>query len=522
MVASLVVVVAGAGAAGLAVSSVATHEVFQEALVAPAGPSDLSSLLDPSNSVSQAVAALAQPGLLQLSSKGTAELGLASKWKKEDGGSRYAFSLSTTARWSNGQRVTTRDVGFTLAVLQSKDFTDPSLAAAWSGVSLYANSYWSGTLVLPAPSPTFPTAAEDAILPAAHYHDQPQLFLQGGQRTTSSFPPSAGPFTVSANTQDQVVLQRNSFFRPAPILAGFAFDLEPNATAVAEQFAKGGVDGWMAATPTDLRGLPKGIAEERMTSYSFVVLLMNEQSGPLANLNVRRAIASAVDRPRLIAAGLGGLGLPQYGPLPDSIPWAALRERSVGALPSTGSLLEAAGYSKTGPVLGFSKGGKRLSFILSVPNVDPLPTAADALAQMLAKKGIPVTVQVDPSPSFVAGPLTSEGFQLALVGFDNGPDPNLTSFWGSLQGTGQSLNFTKAPADPVLNHQLDQLATATTTAAKAAAYREVTARLIQDMPGVFLYTPVAVYVHLTSVNVPGIPASGDPNQRFQDVVNWSL
>jgi hypothetical protein len=50
----------------------------------------------------------------------------------------------------------------------------------------------------------------------------------------------------------------------------------------------------------------------------------------------------------------------------------------------------------------------------------------------------------------------------------------------------------------------------------------VTARLIQDMPGVFLYTPVAVYVHLTSVRVPGIPAAGDPNQRFQDVVNWSL
>ena len=191
-------------------------------------------------------------------------------------------------------------------------------------------------------------------------------------------------------------------------------------------------------------------------------------------------------------------------------------------LPTTASLLKSAGYSTTAPEHGFSKDGKRLRFVLSVPNLDPLPAAAENLAKMLARQGIPLTVRVDPSASFVSSTLTGEGFQLAMVGFDNGPDPNLTTFWGSLQGSGQSLNFTRAAADPVLNHQLDQLANATTSAARAAAYWEVTDRLIQDMPGVFLYTPVAVYVHLDSVHVPGVPTAGDPDQRFEDVVNWSL
>ena len=48
------------------------------------------------------------------------------------------------------------------------------------------------------------------------------------------------------------------------------------------------------------------------------------------------------------------------------------------------------------------------------------------------------------------------------------------------------------------------------------------ARLVVDLPAVFLYTPVAIYVHLSSVHVPGIPASGDPSQRFRKVVDWSL
>ncbi len=521
MAGSLVLLLLGAGFVGLSARSMATNQVYQEALVAPTGPSPLSSLLDPSNPISQAVGALVQPGLMRAGPQGNAVPALAASWKSSNGGSRYTFTLPRDGRWSDGQPITTRDVGFTLAVLQSPNFPQPAVAAPWRGISLYATSFWSGTFVLPAAAPNFPMTAEVPLLPSAAYHDRPQQFLAGDQRTTALFPPSAGPFTVAANTPDQVALTRNPFFRPTPLLAGFDIDLEPSPAAVAGLLAKGRVDGWLAATPQDLVGLPSGLVEQRILSYSFVELLMNEAAGPLNNVVVRRAIAAAVNRTQLISTGLDGLALPEYGPLPESIGWARLGRASLGPLPSTQQSLQSQGYRRPPPLGVFEKDGQRLALTISVPNLEPLPQAATEIAKMLDSEGLAVTVSLRAAADFVSSTLGAEDFQLALVGFDNGPDPNLTSFWGSGAPVGQSLNFSQAPVDALLNHELDLLATASTVAARQTAYSAVTLRLAQDMPAVFLYTPVEVYVHLSSVHVPGIPAAGDPIQRFADVTGWS-
>ncbi len=517
----MLLLVAGA-TVGLSVRHLAVDQVYQEAVVAPTGPSALSPLLSPASPVAQAVGALADPGLLKMGPGGVPELALASSWKLEDGGSRYAFTLPRGGRWSNGQPITTRDVGFTLAVLQSPQFPNPMVADPWTGVSLYASSFWAGTFVLPGPAPNFPTTAELPILPAAHYRDQPARYLRGGQRSTTNFAPSAGPFVVAGNTAGQVVLQRNSNFRPSPILAGFVIDLEPSPQVVAQLLARGRVDGWLAATSADLKGLPAGLVEQRMTSYSFVELLFNQAVAPLDSLAVRQAIAAAISRPKLIAAGVGGLGVPQRGPLPASIPWAALPASGLGPLPSPGRSLAKAGYLELSPHGGYSRAGKPLALTLSVPSLEPLPGAANELAAMLSAQGIEVTVRVRPAGSFVSSTLAQEQFQLALVGFDNGPSPDLTSFWGSSGVPGGSLNFSQAPADPLLLQALDQLAAATGQSTRRLAYQEVARRLFVDLPAVFLYTPVAVYAHLASVHVPGVPPRGDPFQRFLDVASWSL
>jgi ABC-type transport system substrate-binding protein len=144
------------------------------------------------------------------------------------------------------------------------------------------------------------------------------------------------------------------------------------------------------------------------------------------------------------------------------------------------------------------------------------------VASQLDGAGFLVTLKTIPQDSFLTGTLAREQFQVALVGFDNGPDPDLTSLWRSGVEPGQSLNFSQSAPDPYLNHALDALATAATPAARQSAYREVARRLVVDLPAVFLYTPVAIYVHLSSVHVPGIPPTGDPAQRFRKVVDWSL
>jgi len=516
------VVLGGLAAFTISFGTLATHQVYVEAVVAPVGPSPLSPLLTPSDPVARIVGALTGPGLMRASPSGTTDLGLATSWRAEDGGSHYHFTLSPKRRWSNGRPITTKDVAFTLAVLQSSKFPNPEIAAPWTGVSLFAGSLWSGTFVLPGPSTSFPTAAEDALLPAAHYHSQPELFFRGGQRTDALFAPSAGPFRVVGNGADQVTLARNTHYRPRPVLDGFQLRLEPSPAAVDELLAQGTVDGWLAATPSDLQGLPAGLVRSRITTYAFVELLMNEEAPSLDSLPVRQAIATAINRRALLKQSLAGLGDPQYGPLPDSISWAASSNSAGAALPPVATLLKAAGWSRSSTSHLWEQSGQPLSLTLDVPHLDPLPEAADGIANQLDAKGFLVKVKVLPEGQFVSTTLSQEQFQFALIGFDNGPDSDLTSFWRSGVEPGQSLNFSQSAPDLYLNHALDELATASTAAARQGAYREVAKRLHADLPAVFLYTPVDVYVHLSSVHVPGVSAVGAPSQRFRKVADWSL
>ena len=515
----------GLGAAAVVTISLrdmATNQVYVEAVVAPVGPSALSPLLTPSDPVAQAVGGLTGPGLMASSPSGQPRLGLATSWRSADGGVRYSFTLSPDRRWSNGLPVTTKDVAFTLAVLQSARFPNPAIAAPWTGVSLYASSLWAGTFVLPGPSTSFPTAAEVPVLPAAHYHARPDLFFRGDQRTNAQFAPSAGPFRVVGNTAAQVSLARNRFYFPHPILAGFTLLLEPSAAAVDELLAQGTVDGWLAATPSDLQGLPVGLARSRITTYSFVELLMNEQAPPLDNLAMRQAIAGSVNRSSLVKQDLAGLGEPQYGPLPDSIRWAGSGTAKASSSVPPPALLRATGWQRSATSHLWEKRGQPLSLTLDVPDLAPLPQAAAGIASQLNAQGFLVKVKTLPESTFVSGTLTHEQFQIALVGFDNGPDPDLTSLWSSGVEPGQSLNFSQSAPDLYLNHALDQLATASTPAARLSAYREVASRLRADLPAVFLYTPVAVYVHQRSVHVPGIVAAGGPSQRYRQVFDWSV
>ncbi|MGA7087124.1 MAG: ABC transporter substrate-binding protein [Candidatus Dormiibacterota bacterium] len=510
--------------AALAVSvrTIASQQVYAEAVVAPVGPSALSPLISPGDQVAQAVGALTGPGLMVAGPGGAAELGLATSWRSEDGGARYRFTLSPHRHWSNGEPVTTKDVAFTLAVLQSPAFPNSDLAAPWTGVSLFASSLWNGTFVLPGPSTNFPTAAEDTVLPAAHYRSQPALFFRGGQHTDALFAPSAGPFQVVGNGAQKVSLVRNPYYRPRPILDGINIVLEPSSTAVEELLAQGTADGWLASTPSELSNLPAGLVQSRIVTYDFVELLLNEQSAPLNSLGVRQAIAAAVNRHLLIKDDLARLGESQYGPLPDSIAWASSSIPTPGELGSAASRLEAAGWARSPTSHLWEKAGLPLRLTIDVPDLEPLPTAAAGVASQLDSEGFLVTVRTMAEAGFVTGTLAKEQFQAALVGFDNGPDPDLTSLWRSGVEPGQSLNFSQSAPDPYLNHALDSLAAAATAASRQSAYREVARRLVADLPAVFLYTPVAVYVHLSSVHVPGIPPTGDPSQRFRKVVDWSL
>ncbi|HUY61338.1 MAG TPA: ABC transporter substrate-binding protein, partial [Candidatus Dormibacteraeota bacterium] len=367
--------------------------VYREAIVAPPGPSVLSTLVLPQDPVAQAVAALTAPGLLVGGWRGQPTPGLAATWRAEDGGRRYAFTLRPGARWSTGRPVAMRDVAFTLRVLQSPGFTAQSATGAWAGVRLVVTGPRAGTFVLPEPSAAFPVAAEVPVLPSAPFGGRAGRYLRAAAVPTGPPPPAAGPFVVLHDGVGAVWLRRNPWARPRPLLASVVLVREAGPAAAGAALRQGRVDGWLAATPAELRHLPAGLLAHRLTSFAFVAVLFNERAQPLADVRLRRALAAAVDRPALVQQALGGLGVPQTGPIPVSIGWAQPRPGTLPATVPAAAQLTADGWRAVPPGAVRTRAGRPLRLRLTVPDLPPLPAVAAALRRQFRAVGVALTVR---------------------------------------------------------------------------------------------------------------------------------
>ncbi|MEJ5221641.1 MAG: ABC transporter substrate-binding protein, partial [Tepidiforma sp.] len=81
------------------------------------------------NEVDADLSALVFSGLVRVSKDGKVIPDLAAEMPEvSDGGATYTFRIRANARWHDGEPVTSRDVAYTVRLLQDPDFDDAALA----------------------------------------------------------------------------------------------------------------------------------------------------------------------------------------------------------------------------------------------------------------------------------------------------------------------------------------------------------------------------------------------------------
>ena len=202
---------------------------------------------------------------------------------------------------------------------------------------------------------------------------------------------------------------------------------------------------------------------------------------------MRQAISSAIDRS---AAGCGTaarLWLSRTPtPIPAGIAWAVPRQPLPPADPAAAAAaLTSAGWTP-GPDGVRVHGGTPLVLHLAVADVVPLPDLATGISTQLAPLGISADVVTMPTSSLRQLLVGGGGYDMAVADWDNGPDPDVTSFWRSTAVPPSGFNVSGGPVDPFLDQALDRLATLSDTATRIAAAAAVSSQLADDLPAVFL------------------------------------
>jgi peptide/nickel transport system substrate-binding protein len=245
-------------------------------------------------------------GLTRFAPDGSIRPALAKDWAISDDGMTYTFNLHSGVTFHDGSTMDAEDVVFSLNRARSDDSTNAQKALFKDIDTVTAIDPTTVEIKLSAPNGKFAfnMAWGDAVIVA------PETI-----ETAATHPVGTGPFVFKEWAKgDQVTITRNdAYWGDAPALANatFKFISDPNAAFAA--LMAGDVDAFPNFPAPET--LPQFESDPRFnvivgSTEGETILSMNNKSGALADVRVRKAISHAINRQDLIEGAMDGFGTP--------------------------------------------------------------------------------------------------------------------------------------------------------------------------------------------------------------------
>lgn len=281
------------------------------------------------------------------------EPGLAESWKGSDDGLTWTYTLRDGLKWSDGEPLTADDVAWTINT--SKDQEWINHFSVTGNLTATAVDDRTVQVVSSVPDPKLPTL-DAYILPKHIWEEQ-----AAGDITT--YPAEdgvgSGPYTLESRNpgQDWTMVANPNYWRGKPAVDKVVFRVFTDGSAMVAALKSGEID-FVHDVPAELfDGLSSegDIVTLSGAQGGFTELAMNGMAGGLGdgnpalqNLDVRHAIAKAIDRPQLFdrVAHNQGQMLTTLGVSPDPVWTPEIPEDQQLNYDPEGAkaLLEQAGY----------------------------------------------------------------------------------------------------------------------------------------------------------------------------------
>ena len=429
---------------------------------------------------------------------------LAKSWTRRDS-LTLVFDLDPRARWHDGKPVTAQDVVFTFDRARN-----PAIAPKLAGLlhhivsvtaegdrrvvfkfdRVYAEQFYDATYnVAPLPSHLFPASATVA--------NPPRAFLaapvgDGAFRWVRSVP---GQFIELAAVPD--------FFLGAPRIRRLFFRTAADPEARINLLLSGEADATDNIPVPPLSNIQRvdaapGLRAVPVASPILGYLLFNQRDRAdsarphpiLSDVNVRRAIALALDRRRIVQSVFGRYGGVPYGPVSELLWIRNGSPRAAG--PDTAQarrlLAKSGWFPRDGDGI-LARGGRPLELTLNYPLTSEV---RKQIALQVQEQLRTIGIQIDLER--LEGPVWAErrsrgDFDIDFSSAMQDPTPSgLTQSWSCEGGTNVAHY-----CDPGVDSLLGRAITSPSGPAAAGLWQQAVRRIEADQPAVFIYAPSAVY-----------------------------
>ncbi len=448
------------------------------------------------------------------------EPSLAESWEFSEDGLDLTFHLRPDAVWSDGTPVTSADLLFSFRVQTSEeigwgwgDITDS--VAGVEALDAHTVRYrfthrYPYQLMDVNDGPIVPAHAWSAI-PLDSWEDTDWRGLVV----------SAGPFQPGSHTpQQEIVLERNPrFFEPGrPKIERLVFRVVPSSTQLLTQLLSGAVDLVNGITPADSARV-QATPDVDLTVFadrSYTHVCWNLRRPVFADVDVRRALALAVDRDALIEVVYNGYALPSVGPVLSSM-WAF--NRGLEPVPfdpdEARRLLAEAGWHDSNGDGILDRDGVDLAFELLAPSEsDTRQDVALMIERDLSRIGVAVTPRFLEWGALQAA-MTDGDFDAFVNRLVEPTQVDLWSVWHSTPPGEPTFNF-GGYDNPEVDRLLEQVATSPDFTTQKPLLDEIQALIVADQPYLFLVENTRLVGHNTRIEGADINAAS----IFFNVGEW--
>jgi peptide/nickel transport system substrate-binding protein len=438
---------------------------------------------------------------------------LAESWKVSTDQKTITFKLKPNLKWADGKPLTSADVLWTWQAVTDEKTGSP-----------YGSDF---QLVKKAEAPdplTFSVTYSEPFAPAldswSGLQILPKHLLEGQDLHTTAFarkPVGSNYYQLDSwNNGENLKLSRNplSVLGPANI-DGLITRIIPDKSAQFLELMAGNIDS-MGLDPVQYSRIvparPK--LNEKLNLYKelgsgYTYMGFNLKHKPFDDVRVRKAINYAIDKQEIIDGVYLGLGINIASPYKPGTRWSNPDLQPYPYDPAKAkALLKEAGFVMNNQGI-LERDGKPLRFEIITNQNKERENSAVLIQRRLKDVGIEVKIRAIEWASFISRFIKTGDFDVVILGWGLGLDPDQYGIWHSSQQGGDKFNFINY-SNPKVDALLVQGRMELDPDKRQKIYHEFAKVLLDDSPIVYLsagYGLSAIHKRVKGIADP-IPPAG--------------